>query len=467
MLKYIAVFIIAAITGLFAGRMSVTSSAPVADADTSQPNNSVTNSITFSDTHSSDNSASQEEFQNITVFSSLFDQSNISDFDKLARAAADSKNDVDSTAFLEVLVTEWSKKDPLGALTFAKSQDNPGLMFLALRNMGKQDSDTALDWIQNNVKDLTLHGHLMTAVFQGLSKKDPAKAVTLATELANGSAKEQILSVTLDEWAKQDIDAVFSWIETAEFSQHTPQYYDQVMNRYITDSPEKAAELVAKMEDSDSKSNFASNVAYGLANESISEATEWVKTLSGQDKQFALEGLLENWAGKEDGIGALDYVRQHSDEPSYDNLFEKTAMKLSQSNPTALESQLPNLNESEQALAAGQLSQIYSANAPEKALSLINKLDAGKVQDAAINGALNSFRYNDISSAFELTEIYSNTETRISQMQEVMLDWVKVDPQSAEAALSKTTTIPQDQKDTMLKWIYHKVKPRNEFLLPE
>jgi len=48
-----------------------------------------------------------------------------------------------------------------------------------------------------------------------------------------------------------------------------------------------------------------------------------------------------------------------------------------------------------------------------------------------------------------------------------MLDWVKVDPQSAEAALSKTTTIPQDQKDTMLKWIYHKVKPRNEFLLPE
>jgi len=462
-LKYVAVVVAASVIGIFIGRSTVTSGESrtdhTDDAPSLQANKSNSDSV-----HNSSNLVFNDKSK---VYSSLFSKSHSQNFKQLANTAAESEDDIDKSIFLELLVAQWASKDPAAALAFAKEKNNSHLMYTALRSMGQNDYEGALVWIKENVKDLTMHGYLMTGVFQGLAKEDPANALKLATQLRKNGAREQIVSATLDEWAKQDIEAVFDWIENAEFSQQTPHLYDQVMYRYIQDSPAKAAELVSVMGPGAAKANFASNVAFGLASEDVEAAKAWVQTLSGEEKQFALGGLLDQWASSEDGISSLDFVLQQSDEPAYNNLFTKVAMKLSLSNPEELETKISTLGENEQATVATQLAQVYSENDPDRAKDLINSLDEGKVKDAAIDGSLHSFRYNDLPAAFELTEIYSDQENRIQKMQQVMLDWFEVDPVSAEAALTTTVTIPEDQKETMLNYVRHKVKPREEYLLPE
>ena len=144
------------------------------------------------------------------------------------------------------------------------------------------------------------------------------------------------------------------------------------------------------------------------------------------------------------------------------------AMKLSQSDPTELEKRLPSLSEKEkELLAAVQLAQVYSSSVPEKAAEWLSTLDEGPVRDVALTSALNSFRHTDINQAFSLAETFSDDQTRAQEIHKVMHEWMRSDQAAAEQALQSTTTISEDRKEIMLDVIYRKIKPRNEYLVPE
>ena len=362
------------------------------------------------------------------VHPSVFGRLSGNDFEDLAKNSLESESDIDNSVFLQALISAWAQKDPYAALAFAKESNAPNLMFLGLRELGTEDPDAALKWIKDNVKNLTTHGLLMTGIFQGNAKLDPKGAIQRIEALSAGPQRDQILSVVVDEWAKNDIEAVFSWLETAEFSQQTPYLYDQAVNRYIINSPTKASNLVLDMEDGVDKSNFASNVAFQLSELDPQQAVDWASKLSGEQKEFALSGLLESWAGKQEGsVGALNFILNNKEEPNYEDLFSKVTMKLSQSNPAELEQRLPNLSEKEKELAAVQLAQVYSSNAPEKATQWLDTLDEGPVRDAALSSALNSFRHFDINKAFSLAETFSDEASRGKEIHQLMNDWVNSD----------------------------------------
>lgn len=460
-MKSVTVAIVAIVIGFVSGRVSNSSSAEreIAENRSEDKGESQRGQKAKFAARSSDGEP---------AFSSVLRGLSHDDFESLAISALDSGNDIDGSAFLEVLITAWAQKDPEGALAFASKNDRPGLMFLALRELGAVDSEAALSWIKGNVKDLTAHGHLMVGVFQGVAKLNPEEAIQRIGDLSPGPQRDQILSVTIDEWAKNDIDSVFSWLEKAEYSQQTPYLYDQAVNRYIMSSPIDASALVSDMENGVEKSNFASNVAYQLAQLDPEHAVKWANSLSGEQKEFALNGLLENWAGKKEGAGeALDFILNNKDESNYEELFTKVTMKLSQSDPTELEQRLPSLSENEKELAAVQLAQVYSANVPEKAAQWLDTLDEGPVRDAALTSALNSFRNTDITRAFTLAETFSNAHTRTQEIQKVMHEWLGSDQAAAEKALQATSTISEDQKRIMLESLYRRVKPRNKLILPE
>ena len=402
------------------------------------------------------------------VYFSVFDRLSGGDYESLANSAFHSGNDIDGSIFLEALISAWAQKEPYAALAFAKESNSPSLLFLSLGGLGTVDPDAALSWIKDNVKDVTTHGHLMTAVFQGAAKRDPQGAIQRIGDLSSGPQRDKILSVVVDEWAKNDIDAVFSWLETAEFSQQTPYLYDQVVNRYIISSPAKASALVVDMENGVEKSNFASNVAFQLAELDPKQAVNWVSKLSGEQKEFALSGLLENWAGKQEGgVGALDFLLNNKEESNYEDLFSKVTMQLSQSNPATLEQRLPDFSEKEKELAAVQLAQVYSANVPEKAAQWLDTLEQGPVRDAALTSALNSFRHSNINQAFSLAETFSDEHTRSQEMQKVMTEWMSSNQAAAEQALQDTTAISDSQKEIMLKRLHRTIQPRNEYILPQ
>jgi len=454
------------IIGVFAAR-SDSESTDFEKSTTSSTSREVTSSGPSRFSKSSKSSRStRRTSKNNQVFSTVFNQLSGSDLRSLAHSAITSKSELDNSAFLKVLITEWAKTNPSEALDFAKENDRSDLIYFALRKMAETDMEGSLQWMHENISNITKHSNFLSAIFQGTAVTNPSQAIAQIKLLPSGPQRDQVLSMTIDTWAKEDPEAVFQWLEKEEFSQQIPYLYDQVVNRYILSSPKEASALITEMQDSTSKANFASKAAYNLAKTDVTSAVNWVESLDGENKKFALKGLLENWAQKEGGIGALDFVKTQSNESNYTDLFSVVAMQLSQSSPDELEQKLSTLSQSEQIIAIQQLGQVYSANIPEKAKKLIDSLEPGPVRDAALSSSLNAIRRNNITQAFDLTETISDKQTRIKEMKLVILEWMPVDSEAAELALQNSSLIPENQKRIILNWANQRVKPRNEYLIP-
>ena len=141
------------------------------------------------------------------------------------------------------------------------------------------------------------------------------------------------------------------------------------------------------------------------------------------------------------------------------------AMKLSQNDPEGLEKSLATMSESDQMIAAGHLAQVYSIAMPEKSDEWLASLETGPVRDIAIENALNAYRRTNISKAFELSESISDDSTRVREIQQVMLEWVPINPQAAVKELQASSSIPEQEKEAMLEQIYSRVEIK-EHLLP-
>ena len=336
--------------------------------------------------------------------SDLFKHISLSEFENLAIAALESKDEVNSNALLHVIFSEWAKNEPEQALSFARKHNRSDLIYEGLREFGKTDSDAALQWITANIKDVTAHGEFTTAVFRGLVSIDPAMAVSQAENFKNGPQRDRLLFMTIDEWSKHDIESVFDWLEEKEVSPLISGIHEQVIGRYIDDSPQKASHLIANMPDGEGKANYASRLAFQLAGKDIQSALSWTQSMDGASRDFALMGLVEQWAAGEDGIQALEYVT-NTNEANRDELVTMAAMKLSQNDPEGLEKSLATMSESDQMIAAGHLAQVYSIAMPEKSDEWLASLETGPVRDIAIENALNAYRRTNISKALSLIHI--------------------------------------------------------------
>jgi hypothetical protein len=397
---------------------------------------------------------------------SLFDGVEVHELESLARAAALSTDDIENESLLRVLVSEWAKRDPVAAITFAQGIERTDLMYDALRQMAKQNAGDALCWIEQHVKLADRKRYLEVAVFQGLAKTDPKAAVSFVEQIPPGAQRDRLLSVTVRQWAEQDIHAVFDWLETAE---QTPQFasmYTEVMGDYIEQDAVQAASLVAEMESCENKLCLAPQVACKLAEQDVDHALEWVQELAGDEKKYSLMGVLDRWASGPDGKEALIYILEHSDEHEYQDLLATVAVKMSLNHPEELEAAFESMSASDQIVAAEQLAAVYSRDDSDKCNEWLASLDAGPVRDSAVERALQTFTSSDVSMAFSLSESISSDSLRKTQIREVMTTWIPVDYQSAELALNESSALSAAEKEDLLSQIYKKLN-LNDYVLPE
>jgi hypothetical protein len=396
---------------------------------------------------------------------SLFDGIAVRDFESIARAAAISPDDIENESLLRVLVSEWAKKDPLAAIQFAQELERNDLVYEGLLQMAQFNADYALNWIEQNEGTAGTQRYFTMAVYQGMAKMDPVGAVVRVEQMPAGAQRDELLSITVNQWAKQDIQAAFDWLDTVE---PTPQFtyiYNQVMGNYIEQDPVQAAALITDMNSGDNKLSFASQVACELADQDVDYAVEWVQTLDGDEKKYALMGILYRWADGPVASGALNYILEHPEEPGYDNLFATVAVKMSHNQPDELEAVFESMTETDQISAAEQLASVYSVNDSDKCNEWLQSLEPGSVQDAALESALKTYKYSNVPQAFALSESISSDSLRKEQMLDVMTVWVPVDGQAAVQALDGSSALSAEEKEDILRQVFEKIKP-DHYLLP-
>ncbi|CAA6689757.1 MULTISPECIES: hypothetical protein [unclassified Lentimonas] len=397
---------------------------------------------------------------------SLFDDINTNDLQTLAQQAQASADDLENDALLLVLISEWAKKDPYAALAYASELPNRGdLVYVGLRKLAQKSPDGALDWISRNAMNAGERQYFLRAAYTGMALSDPAGTVARVEQIPASAQRDQLLSLTLNEWAKQDIHAAFDWLETTELNPQFTHIYNEVMGQYIEQDLEQAAALVSQMLSGDNKLSFASQVATQLAEKDVNQALEWLQTIDGNERKYALLGVMDRWASGAEGAEALNYLLQNSGEPNHQELFSMVAMKLARKDPETLTDEFNNMNESEQMITAQQLAAAYSINDPEVGIEWIQSLAAGSVRDEALKSTLASYKYSNVSQAFDLSETISNPALRTRQMREVLATWIPVNQEAAIQALDASSSLTADEKQAMLNQVTVNLKV-DDYALP-
>lgn len=397
---------------------------------------------------------------------SIFELIPVDDFDELARAASESIEEVDRESLLRVLLSKWAKKDPQAALAYAQKLGRHDLAHDCLLQMAKDDPNGALQWIEEN-SELSQQRYLTMAVYRGLARANPTEAVARVERLAPGAQRDRLLSIVTDEWAQQDIHAVFDWIETTELTPHFNAVYNQVMTRFIEQDLIQAAELVSDMEASDNKLSFSTQIAYKLAGEDIDYALQWLETLSGREKKYSMRSIVDRWASGPDASEALGYILENKDVLNGRDLIAIVATKMAHNNPEELAGLLSMMGETDQMIAAEQLASAYSRSNPAQGMEWVQSLDAGKVQDQALKGMVKSQKQSNVSQAFVLSEAISDDALRADQIEQVLVVWLPVNQQLAEQALSVSSALTVEEKKSMLDRVYQKLDSNASYLLPE
>ncbi|MCH6255673.1 hypothetical protein MLD52_03890 [Puniceicoccaceae bacterium K14] len=396
----------------------------------------------------------------------LFEGIAIQDFESIVRAAASSSDDLERESLLRVLVSEWAKKAPLAAIEFAQEIKRDDLMYEGLLRMSQLNTDDALNWIEGNVGKAGQRRYLTMAVYQGMATKDPEEAIARVEQLPAGSQRDELLSIAVNQWAKQDIQASFDWLERVELTPHFSSIYSEMMGKYIEQDPLLAASLVSDMNSSENKLSFASQVACELADQDLGYALEWVQALDGEEKKYALMGVLDRWASSSDASAALNYILEQPDEPGYQNLLETVAFKMSHNRPEELAAAMVSMNESNQIYVAQQLASVYSADDPEKCNEWLDSIQPGRVRDVAVESALKTYAYSNSSLAFRLSESINSEALRKEQMRNVLTIWMHIDFEVAEQALDASPVLTVEGKEELLNEINANLRG-NDYLLPE
>ena len=398
---------------------------------------------------------------------SLFEAIPIQSLEQMARTAATSSDTVENESMLSVLVSEWAKKDPHGATEFAQELKRSDLVYQGCLEWSQQNPDEVLRWIKQNEDNAGQQRYLTMAVYKGMAKTDPLGAVGRVEQMPAGAQRDELMTITIDEWAKQDVHEVFNWLETTEITPQFSDIYGQVMGRYIEQDPVSAATLISAMQSCDQKVNFASQVAVQLAEQNVEHALEWVKTLDeGNAKKYALQGLVDRWSNGDEAGAALDYVMADDNNQQFKDLFTTVALNLSHRNPELLIKTFDQMDEAQQIIAAQQLASAYSIDNPDRNIEWIQSLTPGIVKDTAIKNTLKSYKNTNVSQAFKLSEIISDRSLRAEEIQAILLVWLPMDQQAAEQALHASPAIAALEKETLLDRLYKKLKP-SDYVLPE
>lgn len=365
---------------------------------------------------------------------------------------------------VEYTFSEWSLKDPQGALAFAQEQKRSDWIEQCLESYGRYDPDAAITWIEQNTRDLHRKRALVAAVYQGLAKENPAAAISRAEQLPIGTQRDEMFHSIVEIWADYDAHAAFGWIETQEPSSTLTDIYHSVMGNYISQSPEKALFLIDAMENTREKEGFVNQAAFEIAGKDLNKALDWANALDGKQRHAALVGVIEQWVKKADTLEALNYIYDLP-EDKHNELFSIASTKLAQTDPDTLVREFPKMDESQQRVAASQLAQVYANNDPDQVEAWLETLESPHVRDAAVRTSLRTFLKSDIRKAFDLSTSISERLERRDEITRTLVQWAPIDNRAAMDALH-ASGLPDNEVEIIAKRVAAQAPAAKDYLLP-
>lgn len=234
----------------------------------------------------------------------------------------------------------------------------------------ERNPEDALTYVRNMPRGGAEYTEALFIVLSGLGKKDPARAVGLAREMATTREQQAIYSELFDQVVRTDIRTALSLIELV------PQ--------------------------GEGRNNALRALVAGWAGQDVLAALDWAKALNDPtERATAVEATLIIRA-KRDPRRTVDLAQQLLIGDALDRTLTEAMKNLAEQDPRAAGEMVMRLPEGAvKTRATLEVVRALAAEQPATALAWIKSLPPGQLQQLALNNVLDFWSANDPKGAGE------------------------------------------------------------------
>jgi hypothetical protein len=242
------------------------------------------------------------------------------------------------------ILQSWASTDPANAARYYEENPREFAMMGMMGGRGpmggqggasiiasewaRQDPEGAMAWAATLT---TEKNQAMNSVIGEIAKTDPAKAITMLSQLEESQRSDAYDSIAT-QYGATDFAAAQTWIRSLPADDQAGALASAIEGLSNID-PRKAADELAKMADGDAKNRLIPDVIGDLAREDGQAAAELLKTQGDERAQRdGMRPLMSSWAAA-NPAAALEFANSFEPGRVRDSALQTWAFSNTQGNP--------------------------------------------------------------------------------------------------------------------------------------
>lgn len=323
-------------------------------------------------------------------------------------------------------------------------QEVPGLAERGQRfNAGMQswtrwDGRAAFDYA-NSLADDTgyLKMEAMAAVAKVLAETDPGFLAGMINELPENASRQALVMALADRWGDTDIDEALAWAEKLPPDRSKSNALTLLRTRLARENPEQLSRVLAEIPAGYVRQNLVATLAAEWGLRDASSTSEWLDTLSDEDKQVAIPLFSGSWAQGQPEQAGTFVANLPAGETQNRAAMSVVAYWASQ-DPRAAADWAASFSEKDLCeLGVREAVNAWSRMDAEGSLAWVKQLPDVEIRDVALKSYTESLAHWAPEKTVALVDFIEDSGQREQSIESVMRSWSEVDPEAAAAWLSR------------------------------
>lgn len=294
-------------------------------------------------------------------------------------------------------------------------------------------------------------------ILQGWASSDPVSAANYysahPSEFAmmdkGGKKGINAAEILALEWAKQDPDSALAWVNTITGAEKNEAI--ETLVETVADSDLEKAKKIAQTLSGKELEQANRDIAQAMAKKNgWADTAAFIAQLPAAEQDKAYQKAIEALSE----VNAADALAQLAKVPASKSKTDATSnvlVELSHSSPKqAFDIAMSDAEVSQKGKDMTKIAGNYVAEDENAAYQTFNQMAAGESRDAAVQAYANQYKSNNHQAAFEFANSVTDEKDRAKALATVYQKWNAADSSAAKAALNANPLLSDAVKQNIL-----------------
>ncbi|MEL6338705.1 MAG: hypothetical protein AAFQ65_02240 [Myxococcota bacterium] len=330
------------------------------------------------------------------------------------------------------IVSVWAENDPEAASAYAMSLpsefERTQLVGSVAMTRASQNPEETFDWLQT-LPAGTVEPHVYGYVVSQVANDSPGDAIALLDRIESRAAKRAAQERFVASWAITEPNKAFAWAKELPEGAGRQESLRQVLNQATALEPSTAAALIDEIEPSRTRVDAVGQIAGGWANRNAEQALAWADKLEDPNERDTAFAAMAYPLAQQDASRASELIGELSGN-SRTMMVSAVASEMGMHRPQEAIAWAQDLEGSDQERAMVDIARSWGLIAPKDAASHLDRLASGSAKNEAVAELAVTWAGSDPSSALAwLSNQGGELESRSTDA--VLRTWVYRQPDAA------------------------------------